>query len=188
MATVPPATPLWQASSEAIANSNLSAYQRFINGEHGLSFSSYQQLHRWSVDNSEDFWESIWHFSRLIASRRYDEVLEDKEHFPGAHWLPGAELNFAENLLRYAQYEDAASKIAIVARLENGELVCSQAFPSCPIAFWVDEHDEKFHAAYFNTYPNIWAHGDVGEVTANGGIVIHGRSDAVLNPGGVRIG
>jgi len=121
MATVPPATPLWQASSEAIDNSNLSAYQRFIQGEHGLSFSNYQQLHRWSIDNSEDFWESIWQFSGLIASRRYDEVLEDKERFPGARWFPGAELNFAENLLRYAQYDDAASKIAIVGRLENGE-------------------------------------------------------------------
>ncbi|MDF1831288.1 MAG: acetoacetate--CoA ligase, partial [Porticoccaceae bacterium] len=54
--------------------------------------------------------------------------------------------------------------------------------------FWADEHGEKFHAAYFDTYPSIWAHGDYGEVTANGGIVIHGRSDSVLNPGGVRIG
>ena len=121
MATVPTPSPLWQASSEAIDNSNLSAYQRFINGEHGLSFSNYQQLHQWSVDNSEDFWESIWQFSGVISSRRYDAVLEDKEHFPGARWFPGAELNFAENLLRYAQHEDAASKIAIVARLENGE-------------------------------------------------------------------
>ncbi len=121
MATAPTATPLWQASSEAIENSNLSAYQRFISGEHGLSFSNYQQLHQWSVANSEDFWESIWQFSGVISSRRYDEVLEDKERFPGARWFPGAELNFAENLLRYAQHDDAASKVAIVARLENGE-------------------------------------------------------------------
>ena len=121
MATAPTATPLWQASSEAIENSNLSAYQRFISGEHGLSFSNYQQLHQWSVDNSEDFWESIWQFSGVNSSRRYDEVLEDKERFPGARWFPGAELNFAENLLRYAQDDDAASKVAIVARLENGE-------------------------------------------------------------------
>ncbi|MBQ0718677.1 MAG: acetoacetate--CoA ligase [Gammaproteobacteria bacterium] len=124
MATTPssvPATALWQASSEAVANSNLSAYQRFISGEHGLSFSDYQQLHQWSVDNSEDFWESIWQFTGVIASQRYDKVLEDGERFPGARWFPGAELNFAENLLRYAQHDDAASKIAIVARLENGE-------------------------------------------------------------------
>ena len=121
MATVPTVSPLWQASSEAIDNSNLSAYQRFIKGEHGVAFENYQQLHQWSVDNSEDFWESIWQFTGVIASRRYDNVLDNAEAFPGAQWFPGAELNFAENLLRYAQRDDAASKIAIVARLENGE-------------------------------------------------------------------
>lgn len=121
MATIPTASPLWQASREAIGNSNLNAYQRFIKGEHGVAFDNYQQLHQWSVDHTEDFWESIWQFSGVIASRRYNTVLEDKERFPGARWFPGAELNFAENLLRYAQHEDAASKIAIVARLENGE-------------------------------------------------------------------
>ncbi len=71
---------------------------------------------------------------------------------------------------------------------EKGELVCTQPFPSCPIYFWNDPENEKFHDAYFDTYPNIWAHGDYGEITSNGGIIIHGRSDAVLNPGGVRIG
>ncbi|MDF1831289.1 MAG: AMP-binding protein, partial [Porticoccaceae bacterium] len=121
MATIPTASPLWQASREAIGNSNLNAYQRFIKGEHGVAFDNYQQLHQWSVDHTEDFWESIWQFSGVIASLRYNTVLEDKERFPGARWFPGAELNFAENLLRYAQHEDAASKIAIVARLENGE-------------------------------------------------------------------
>ncbi len=121
MATIPTASPLWQASREAIGNSNLNAYQRFIKGEHGVAFDNYQQFHQWSVDHTEDFWESIWQFSGVIASRRYNTVLEDKERFPGARWFPGAELNFAENLLRYAQHEDAASKIAIVARLENGE-------------------------------------------------------------------
>jgi acetoacetyl-CoA synthetase len=71
---------------------------------------------------------------------------------------------------------------------EKGELVCIQPFPSCPIGFWNDEDGSKFHDAYFARYPNIWAHGDYGEITANGGVIIHGRSDAVLNPGGVRIG
>ena len=67
MTIAPTTTPLWQASSEAIDNSRLSAYQRFIKGEHGLSFSDYQQLHQWSVDNSENFWESIWQFPGVIA-------------------------------------------------------------------------------------------------------------------------
>ncbi|MCG8673704.1 MAG: acetoacetate--CoA ligase [Pseudomonadales bacterium] len=71
---------------------------------------------------------------------------------------------------------------------EKGELVCTQAFPSCPISFWNDENGEKFHNAYFADYDNIWAHGDYGEITAQGGVIIHGRSDSVLNPGGVRIG
>lgn len=71
---------------------------------------------------------------------------------------------------------------------EKGELVCTQAFPSCPIGFWNDKNNEKFHKAYFANYDNIWAHGDYGEITPEGGVIIHGRSDAVLNPGGVRIG
>ena len=71
---------------------------------------------------------------------------------------------------------------------EKGELVCTQAFPSCPVGFWQDPDGSKFHRAYFDRWPGVWAHGDYGEVTAEGGFIIHGRSDAVLNPGGVRIG
>ena len=71
---------------------------------------------------------------------------------------------------------------------EKGELVCTQSFPSCPIGFWQDKDGSKFHAAYFDRWPGVWAHGDYGERTPEGGFVIHGRSDAVLNPGGVRIG
>ena len=71
---------------------------------------------------------------------------------------------------------------------EKGELVCTQSFPSCPVGFWRDTDGSKFYAAYFDRWPGVWAHGDYGEKTAAGGFVIHGRSDAVLNPGGVRIG
>ena len=71
---------------------------------------------------------------------------------------------------------------------EKGELVCTAPFPCCPLGFWNDTSGEKFHAAYFDHWPNVWAHGDYGEITAHGGFIIHGRSDAVLNPGGVRIG
>ena len=71
---------------------------------------------------------------------------------------------------------------------EKGELVCAQHFPSMPVGFWHDPNGEKFQAAYFDTFPGIWAHGDYAEITAHGGLLIHGRSDAVLNPGGVRIG
>jgi len=73
-------------------------------------------------------------------------------------------------------------------RSGKGELVCTRHFPSIPVGFWNDPQGEKFHDAYFATFPGIWAHGDYAEETAHGGLVIHGRSDAVLNPGGVRIG
>ena len=71
---------------------------------------------------------------------------------------------------------------------EAGELVCTKTFPSKPIYFWNDDSGEKFHNAYFNKFDNIWCHGDWATLTPNGGLMITGRSDAVLNPGGVRIG
>ncbi|AEQ07649.1 acetoacetyl-CoA synthetase [Brucella melitensis] len=73
-------------------------------------------------------------------------------------------------------------------RGEKGELVCTKAFPSMPLQFWNDAQGEKYQAAYFERFDNIWCHGDFAEWTEHGGIVIHGRSDATLNPGGVRIG
>ena len=71
---------------------------------------------------------------------------------------------------------------------EQGELVCLNPFPCCPIGFWGDENNEKFIEAYFSTFDGVWAHGDYAEITAQDGFIIHGRSDTVLNPGGVRIG
>jgi acetoacetyl-CoA synthetase len=71
---------------------------------------------------------------------------------------------------------------------EPGELVCTLPFPSMPIGFWNDPDGSKYHGAYFDTFPNVWRHGDWAEITPRGGLVIHGRSDATLNPGGVRIG
>ena len=71
---------------------------------------------------------------------------------------------------------------------EKGELVCVNPFPSAPIYFWNDPGDKKYHKAYFEKFDNVWCQGDYGEITSNGGIVIYGRSDATLNPGGVRIG
>ncbi len=69
-----------------------------------------------------------------------------------------------------------------------GELVCTSSFPSMPVGFWNDADGSRYRAAYFETYPNVWRHGDWVEITAHGGMIIHGRSDATLNPGGVRIG
>jgi acetoacetyl-CoA synthetase len=71
---------------------------------------------------------------------------------------------------------------------EKGELVCSAPFPSMPVAFWNDADGSKYRAAYFQRFPGVWHHGDYMEITARGGAIIYGRSDATLNPGGVRIG
>jgi acetoacetyl-CoA synthetase len=71
---------------------------------------------------------------------------------------------------------------------ETGELVCTRPFPSVPLGFFGDADGARFRASYFARFPGVWTHGDLAERTAHGGFVIHGRSDAVLNPGGVRIG
>jgi len=71
---------------------------------------------------------------------------------------------------------------------EPGELVCTKPFPSMPVGFWNDPDGRKYHEAYFARFPGVWHHGDWAKLTDHGGLVIYGRSDAVLNPGGVRIG
>ena len=73
-------------------------------------------------------------------------------------------------------------------RGQKGELVCTAPFPSMPVGFWNDPDGRKYRRAYFERFPNVWHHGDYAELTANDGVIIYGRSDAVLNPGGVRIG
>ena len=73
-------------------------------------------------------------------------------------------------------------------RRQKGELVCTKPFPSMPVRFWNDPDGGKYHSAYFDRFGNVWCHGDFAEWAEHGGIIIHGRSDATLNPGGVRIG
>ena len=73
-------------------------------------------------------------------------------------------------------------------RGQKGELVCTRPFPSMPIGFWNDPDGRTYHEAYFNVYPGVWRHGDYVELTEHDGLIIYGRSDATLNPGGVRIG
>ena len=75
-----------------------------------------------------------------------------------------------------------------VKRGKRGELVCTKPFPSRPVKFWNDPDRKKYYMAYFDRFADVWAHVDFAEKTLNGGYIIHGRSDATLNPGGVRIG
>jgi acetoacetyl-CoA synthetase len=81
-------------------------------------------------------------------------------------------------------FDDAGKPV----RGAKGELVCTRPFPSMPVGFWNDPDGRKYRAAYFERFPNVWCHGDYVELTEHDGMVIYGRSDAVLNPGGVRIG
>ncbi|HKJ25960.1 MAG TPA: acetoacetate--CoA ligase [Myxococcota bacterium] len=81
-------------------------------------------------------------------------------------------------------FDDAGRPV----RGQTGELVCTASFPSMPLGFWNDPDGARYRAAYFERFPGVWCHGDFVALTEHGGIVIHGRSDAVLNPGGVRIG
>jgi acetoacetyl-CoA synthetase len=83
---------------------------------------------------------------------------------------------------------DVVDENAHPVRGIKGELVCTRPFPTMPLGFWNDPADRRYHQAYFERFANIWTHGDYCEITVHGGLVIHGRSDAVLNPGGVRIG
>jgi len=83
---------------------------------------------------------------------------------------------------------DVFDEAGMPVRSEKGELVCTQPFPVMPVGFWNDADGAKYRAAYFERFPNIWCHGDFSELTAHDGMIIYGRSDATLNPGGVRIG
>ena len=93
--------PLWTPSEERIRKTNMYRFMMEINERHGTTFSNYDELWQWSVDNIPELWETIWDFMDIIHSRKYDSVLEDGDRMPGAKWFPGAKLNFAENLLRY---------------------------------------------------------------------------------------
>jgi len=80
------------------------------------------------------------------------------------------------------------NEVGRAVRGEKGELVCTMPFPSMPVGFWNDTDGRKYRSAYFERFPGVWCHGDYVELTEHDGLIIYGRSDAVLNPGGVRIG
>jgi acetoacetyl-CoA synthetase len=113
--TAPPV--LWRCPPERLDASPLSAFMRFLDREHSARFEDYNQLWRWSVDNLETFWESVWRFFDLRSSRPYDCVLENRT-MPGARWFPGAELNFAERCFR----DRDGGEVAIVHESELREM------------------------------------------------------------------
>jgi acetoacetyl-CoA synthetase len=97
----PTRRPLWIPSEERKAQANLTRFMDRLNRTHGLHIDTYSQLHDWSVTEIADFWAMMWEFAEIRASRGYEAVLDDVARFPGAKWFLGAELNFAENLLRF---------------------------------------------------------------------------------------
>jgi acetoacetyl-CoA synthetase len=93
--------PLWKPSDARIRSTNMYRFMKQVNTLYGTDFVDYDGLWQWSVDNIPELWKTLWDFFDIIHSRRYDSVLEDGDRMPAARWFPGAELNFAENLLRY---------------------------------------------------------------------------------------
>lgn len=93
--------PLWVPSEERVKQANITRFMKFVNERHGSEFDSYDQLYEWSIENISEFWEAMWDFEEVKASRGYDVVVDDLGKFPGARWFVGARLNFAENLLRF---------------------------------------------------------------------------------------
>ncbi|MEM3054292.1 MAG: AMP-binding protein, partial [Candidatus Bathyarchaeia archaeon] len=97
---------LWQPSEEHFKKANITRFIEFVTEKHGLNIDpyardSYSQLYKWSIENLPSFWDAVWKFVGIKASRIYTQVVDDLSKFPGARWFIGARLNFAENLLRY---------------------------------------------------------------------------------------
>jgi len=117
--------PLWEPSAERRERATLTRYERWLEEREGRSFADYDELWRWSVDDLEAFWASIWDFCEVRASRPYDRVLEQRA-MPGARWFVGAELNYAENLLLRGADDDvavlSASESRPLSELRYGEL------------------------------------------------------------------
>jgi acetoacetyl-CoA synthetase len=106
--------PLWTPPLDRIENSNLVRFMKEVNTKFTLTLSNYHELYQWSIDNREDFWESVWEFGGIIASKPYDKILEDSLEMLGAKWFLGSKLNFAENLLRFKD-----DHVALVFKGEN---------------------------------------------------------------------
>ena len=99
--------PLWQPSEERIKKANMTQFMEYVGKRRQRSFSGYFDLYDWSIDHIPDLWADVWDFLGIIASKPYRKVVEDLSRFPGTDWFPGAELNFAENLLRYRDKKTA---------------------------------------------------------------------------------
>jgi acetoacetyl-CoA synthetase len=105
---------LWKPSQERIENSNMYRFMNVINDKYHQNFSEYAPLHQRSIENIADFWETMWEFADIIASKPYDQVIDDVTKMPGARWFSGARLNYAQNLLRFRD-----DKVALIFKGEG---------------------------------------------------------------------
>ena len=92
--------PLWVPTKQKITSSNMDIFRRKLNDEFNLNLSNYSKLHRWSIQNIDDFWEYVWYDTKIKHSKSFNTIVDDENKMPGAKWFVGSELNFAENLLR----------------------------------------------------------------------------------------
>ncbi|MDX1693203.1 MAG: AMP-binding protein, partial [Ketobacteraceae bacterium] len=113
--------PVWQPDEERITQANITGFMAYARDLHGFSGSDYNSLYRWSIDNAPEFWQTLWEFSQVRSSAPYHHVVDSLQRLPGARWFEGAQLNFAENLLRPCEYEATREKPALIFHGENGE-------------------------------------------------------------------
>ncbi|MCA1959648.1 MAG: acetoacetate--CoA ligase [Desulfomonile sp.] len=99
--------PLWVPSEERVRNANITRFIAYVNERYSMNIDGFPALYQWSIDKREEFWPAVWEFCNVIASKSYDKVLEDSPAMMGAKWFIGSKLNFAENLLRYRDDQDA---------------------------------------------------------------------------------
>jgi len=121
---------LWKPSEDRIKSSNMYRFIQYVNNRYNTDFTGYSQLYQWSIENIPEFWASIWDFTEIRASKKYEMVVDDLTKFPGAKWFVGARLNFAENLLRYRDDHTAfifKGETQKEARMSYGELYDSVA-------------------------------------------------------------
>jgi acetoacetyl-CoA synthetase len=109
---------LWEPNEEQIRKTNLYRFMNVINEKYHHNFKAYPPLYNWSIKNIPEFWTSMWDFADIIASKAYDQVIDDASKMPGARWFSGAKLNFAENLLRYRD-----NRIALIFKGEGQESI-----------------------------------------------------------------
>ncbi|MBL7206976.1 MAG: acetoacetate--CoA ligase [Desulfobacterales bacterium] len=109
---------LWKPSEKRIRSSNMYRFMHVVNNKYGLNLADYDSLYQWSIENIPDFWESMWEFGEIKASKPFDQVVDDPGKMPGARWFSGARLNFAENLLRYRD-----DQLAIIFKGEHQDSI-----------------------------------------------------------------